>query len=58
MKNNLFALIKFVSINKYFRSKQAAEAKTNSLDAFWLLEIQRKLQEESFQCGVIWKIEK
>jgi hypothetical protein len=24
MKNNLFALIKFVSINKYFTSKQAA----------------------------------
>lgn len=30
MKNNLFALIKFVSINKYFRRKQASEAKTNN----------------------------
>lgn len=34
MKNNLFAIIKFVSINKYFRRKQAAEAKTNN--KFWM----------------------
>jgi hypothetical protein len=34
MKNNLFALIKFVSINKYFTSKQATGSSPNTLRIF------------------------
>lgn len=34
MKNNLFALIKFVSINKYFTSKQASGSSPNMLNIF------------------------